>query len=319
MGQHIAQIGTGRVGRPTAYTIMCAGLAEKLTVCDIKANLAAAFAEELKHAAASLRLDVEVEGCEDSKLISNADIILISAGVPRIPGVAMSRRDLAAQNAKTVKEISEGTVERNPRAKYVVITNPVDAMAMVCKRYSDARFVIGTGTSLESLRLRSKLARELNTSVSKVQGFVGGEHGEGAVTLWSTVRVNGLPAEEYAKSTYKALNKGEIDHYIKSISKFIVDTIGGTEYGPAAAFRDIVRAIVEDSGEVLSVDSPIQLPSLPEPTFVSVPVPLGASIGSPLYNTLPEDERRQVEDSAKAIYQTYQTAVSSIEEDDWPP
>ncbi|MGQ9531087.1 MAG: malate dehydrogenase, partial [Candidatus Bathycorpusculaceae bacterium] len=190
MKLHIAQIGTGRVGRPTAYTIMCAELADTITVCDTKPRLAPAFAEELKHVTASLGLDVEINSCEKDEEVAGADIILISAGEPRVPGVKMSRRDLAVQNAKIVRYIAEATSPNNPGAKYIVITNPVDAMAMVCKKYSKADFVISTGTNLESLRFRSKLAAALKVSVSKVQGWVGGEHGEAAVILWTTTKVN---------------------------------------------------------------------------------------------------------------------------------
>ncbi|MCJ7632859.1 malate dehydrogenase, partial [Candidatus Bathyarchaeota archaeon] len=186
MSFHIAQIGTGRVGRPTAYTIMCSGLASRLTVCDTKPGLAKAFSEELLHATASYGIDVEVVDCERDEDIQGADLILISAGEPRLPGVEMSRRDLVVKNAEVIKTIAKAVSPRNPQAKYIVITNPVDAMAMVFKKYSGSEFVISTGTNLESLRFRSKLARSLNVPVSKVQGWVGGEHGDAAAILWST-------------------------------------------------------------------------------------------------------------------------------------
>jgi malate dehydrogenase len=97
---HIAQIGTGRVGRPTAYAIMCAGLADTLTLCDVKPGLAAAFAEELKHVTASIELDVEINSCEKDEEVTGADLILISAGEPRTPGTKMSRRDLAIRTGR---------------------------------------------------------------------------------------------------------------------------------------------------------------------------------------------------------------------------
>lgn len=84
---HIVQVGTGRVGRPTAYTIMCAELADTITLCDTKPGLAAAFAEELQHVTASLRLDVETSSCEKDDDVSRADIILVSAGEPRVAGL----------------------------------------------------------------------------------------------------------------------------------------------------------------------------------------------------------------------------------------
>jgi len=310
---HIAQIGTGRVGRPTAYTILCAQLAETLTVCDTKPGLAPAFAEELRHATASLGLDVEINPCEKDEEVCGADIILISAGEPRIPGVKMSRRNLAIQNAKIVKSIAEATAPRNPGAKYIVITNPVDSMAMVCKKYSKAEFVISTGTNLESLRFRSRIARTLEVPVSKVQGWVGGEHGETAIILWSTVKVNGLPPYEYAQSTNKILNKAEIDFYVKSVSRFIIDNVGGTEYGPAASFKDIARAIVKNTNEILSVASPTRFEGFFESVIVGVPIRLGWSIGPSLYGVLSDEEKEGIAKAAAEIYQTYQTAVEPLE------
>ena len=310
---HIAQLGTGRVGRPTAYTIMCSELADTITVCDTKPGLAQAFAEELRHVTASLRLDVEVISCERDEDVADADIILVSAGKPRIPGVQMTRRDLAVQNGQIVKHVAEATAPNNPDAKYVVITNPVDAMAMVCKKYSKADFLISTGTNLESLRFRSGLARALEVPVSKVEGFVGGEHGQSAAILWSTVKVSGLPLNEYLKLNNKRFSKDEIGSYVKSVSKVIVDNIGGTEFGPAAAFRDIVRAIAGNTNEVLPVAASMNFNGLPEPVFVSVPLKLGSKIGSSIYNTLSSPEKSDITDAAEAIYQTYETTIEAIE------
>jgi malate dehydrogenase len=225
----------------------------------------------------------------------------------------MSRRDLAIQNAKIIKYIAEATSPRNPGAKYIVITNPVDAMAMVCKKYSKADFVISTGTNLESLRFRSKLAATLEVPVSKVQGWVGGEHGEAAVILWSTTKVDGLPVEEYVKSKNKILRKDEIESYMKAISKFVVDNIGGTEYGPAASFRDIVRAIVKNTGEIVSVATPMKFEGIPEPVFVGTPLKLGKSVGPSLYDALSREEKKGIWEAAKVIYETYLTAMEGIE------
>ena len=306
-------MGTGRVGRPTAYAIMCAELADTITVCDTKPGLANAFAEELRHVTASLSLDIEIIASEKDEDVAGADIILISAGKPRSPGIKMTRRDLAIQNGQIVKHIAEATAHNNPDAKYVVITNPVDGMAMVCKKYSNAQFVISTGTNLESLRFKSGLARALKVPVSTVEGYVGGEHGQNATILWSTVKINDMPLDAYLRLTGKALNKDELVSYVKSVSKLIVDNIGGTEFGPAAAFRDIVRAIVRNTNELLPIATPIKFDGLPEPVFVSVPLTLGNTIGYSINNTLSSQEKQEVADAAKAIYQTYKTAIEEIE------
>jgi malate dehydrogenase len=312
MGIHIAQIGTGRVGRPTAYTILSAGLASEMTVCDIKPNLAKAFAEELKHVAASLRLDVDIRDCDKDEDVSGADVILISVGMPRTPGSNMTRRDLARTNAKVVRDVSVASKSNNPGAKYVVITNPVDAMAMICKRFTDADFVVGTGTNLESLRFRSCLARTLKAPVSKIQGWVAGEHGQSLVLLWSTAKAYGKPIEEYAMSKKISFNQKDIEDYIVEMTEFVVDNQGATEWGPAASFRDIIRGIVNNTDEVLAVDLPTRFPSIPEPTYVSLPVRLGWSLGPSFYDFLTEEEKKKIETSANTIYQIYRDALDSL-------
>ena len=313
MHLHIAQIGTGRVGRPTAYTIMCSKIADKFTLCDVKPGLAAAFAEELKHVTASIGVDVEINSCEKDEDVAGADIILISAGEPRTPGVKMTRRDLANQNAKIIKQISEATVSKNSGAKYIVITNPVDAMAMVCKRYTKADFVISTGTNLESLRYRSKLAQTLRVPVSEVKGWVGGEHGDAAFPLWSTTKIFNMPIEDYAASKGQLLPKLEIMSYVKAVSKLIVDNIGGTEFGPAASFRDITKAIANNTHEVLSVSTPQKFLGIKEPVFVGLPVHVGSTIGNSVYDTLTKMEQETMGNAAGAIYQTYLTSMDNIE------
>ena len=310
---HIAQIGTGRVGRPTAYTILFSGLADNMTVCDIKPGLATAFAEELKHVTASLKLDVEIIACESDEDVTDADIVVVSVGKPRTPGVTMTRRDLAVQNGAIVKHVAQSVAANNPDAKHVVITNPVDAMAMVYKKYSNAEFVISTGTNLETLRFKTGLANALKVPVSTVDGYVGGEHGTKAAILWSTVKINGVPLRVYLQKNSKTLIKNKIDSYVKSVSKVIVDNIGGTEFGPAAAFRDIIRAIVNDSKEVLPIAAPTRLDGLWKSVFVSVPLQLGRSIGCSTYDNLLEQEKSELKSAAHAIFQTYEEAIAALE------
>jgi malate dehydrogenase len=234
---------------------------------------------------------------------------LISAGKPRTPGVKMSRRELATQNGAIIKQIAESTALNNPDAKYVVITNPVDAMAMICKKYSKANFVISTGTNLETLRFRSRLAKSLQVPVSVIEGWVGGEHGTDAIILWSTVKINSLRLPKYLVSTGKSLIKNEIDSYVKSVSKEIVDNIGGTEFGPAVSFRDIVRAIIKNTNEILPIAAPTKFENLSEPIFVSVPRKLGKSIGQSIYNTLSATEKAGIKEAAGAIHQTFKTTI----------
>ncbi len=111
----------------------------------------------------------------------------------------------------------------------------------------------------------------------------------------------------------KSLPKNEIELYLKTVSKFIVDNVGGTEYGPAASFRDIVTAIVRNTNEVLSIAVPIKFEDTPEPIFVGVPTRLGQSIGSSVYNDLSVNEKEGLKQAAKVIYQSFKTAAEAIE------
>jgi len=188
----------------------------------------------------------------------------------------------------------------------VVITNPVDAMAMVCKKYSKADFVIGTGTNLESLRFRSYLSRKLSAPVSKIQGWVGGEHGQSMVPLWSTTRIYGKPIEDYT------IERENVGTYLAEIGDNIVDNIGATEYGPAASFRDIVRGIVNNTDEILSVDIPMEFSSLSELTYVSIPVRMGWTLGPTLYGFLNDIEKQRLENAAIMIHQIYVDAINSL-------
>ena len=146
MGAHIAVVGNGRIGRPTAYTLFGERLADKLSLFDIKPGQAWAFGEELRHVAASLRYDVKINTYEEEG-VREADLVVVCPGKPRIPGIQMDRRELVGANAEIINHIAEVMPGNNPDARWVIVTNPVDAMATLFKKVSGADFVIGTGTT----------------------------------------------------------------------------------------------------------------------------------------------------------------------------
>ncbi len=312
MGSHIAVVGNGRIGRPTAYTLFNERLADEFSLVDVKPGLAWAFGEELKHVAASLRYDVKINTYEEDAGVTGADLVVVCPGKPRIPGVQMDRRVLVGANAEIINYIAEVMPPNNPDAKWVIVTNPVDAMATLFRKVSGADFVIGTGDHPDTLRMRAKLAMELGVPVSKVEGFVGGEHGSSAYPLWSTVKIEGKSLDEYLSQTGKALDRDAVVWYVRGVSKKVVDIVGGTEVGPAAGFRDIVRSILEDRGEVYSVSQPLELPGIPEAVNVNVPTRVGSTIGPNIWDQLTEEERANIVEAAKAIYSNYQTGWERV-------
>jgi malate dehydrogenase len=312
MGVHVAVVGNGRIGRPTAYSLLTERLMDELSLVDIKPGLSWAFGEELKHAAASLGLNVEINSYEKDDSVSGADLVVVCPGKPRMPGVQQDRRDLATANAATIKQVAEEAAPRNPGAKWVVVSNPVDAMATLFKRLSHEDFVIATGDYPDTLRFRTKLSMDLGVGVSDVEGFVGGEHGSAAYPLWSTTRIKGKTVDDYLADSHKALDRAEVVKYIRGISKQVVDIVGATEFGPAAGFRDVVRAILMDRRELMSISNSMKFPELPEAVHVSVPTVVGSKIGPNIWDILTLSEQADIKTAAKAIYGNYKLALESL-------
>ncbi len=305
---HVAIIGAGRVGQALAYTLMFEPYVSELSLVDIAPRVAKMAMEELYHGLSAHNLDVEIRDYESSKFVEDADLIIISAGYPRKPG--MSRRDLADENAKIIKEIMENTLDNNPRAWYFVITNPVDALTTLAYKISEGkRKIIGTGTNLETARFRTILSRHLEVPLKSIEGYVGGEHGEAAVLLWSTVKVNGAPLDEYLKETGISIDKVAIEKYVKGISMEVIKVLGGTRWGPAGSFLEIIRGIMLNTGRIISFALPRKFNEIPEPVYVTVPGKIGRSLGPDLWNILTEEERDGIKKAAVEIYKTYLRAL----------
>ncbi|MCD6323782.1 MAG: hypothetical protein J7L55_01570 [Desulfurococcales archaeon] len=309
---HIAVVGVGNVGRSTAFRILTTGLPEELTLVDTKPGLAHAIAEEFKHAAAGMGLSAEINWYEKDEELSGVDIVVITAGFPRPQDVRISRRELMRQNAGIIKELAEILPPRNPSAKYVVVTNPVDANAMLFRKLSRAPFVIGTGNHLETLRFRAKLAEVLGIPRKYVSGYVGGEHGEEATILWSTASVLGKPLSEYLKGREAPFRAEDVEAYIKEVPELVIDYSGATRFGPAEAFTEIIKSIALDENRVFSVATPVKLEGFKEETYVNVPTVIGMEIRDRMLHWLSPDELRRIKRAAEAIRKTYENALEML-------
>jgi malate/lactate dehydrogenase len=306
---HIAVAGTGRVGGEVAFSLIFERYVTELTLHDKAPKIAEMTKEEMCHAIASHGFDIKINAYDDPKHVKNADLIVIAAGFPRTP--EMSRRDLATKNAGIVKSIVENTLENNPEAWYFVITNPVDAMTTLASKAADyKRQIIGTGTCLETSRFRTIISRELNVPIGTVEAYVGGEHGEAAVPLWSLVKIDGEPLENYLRKTSKTLDKAKCETYMKEVSREIIRVLGGTRYGPAGSFIEIIRGLMLNTGKVMSYSRQTQFKNnTPEPVYVTVPARIAKSLRPDLWDMLKKSEKKAIEEAAAAIYKTYREAV----------
>lgn len=306
---HIAVIGVGRVGQVATFALAHEPYIEELTLVDVAPGLALAVAEEMRHVRAGMHVPIEVNAFESVDEVSNADIVIVMAGKPAEPG--MGRRYLVSANAKIIRSIAEAVVPRNPGARYVIVTNPVDALATLFQKVSKSNYVISSGCHLDSLRFRAELARQLKVPVNNVEGYVAGEHGPNDVFLWSTVKIGGEPFDEHVKRRNLVVSKYKIANAVHEITEAILEKLGGTMYGPATAFREIVRAIALNTHSVLSVGTPYRMSEIPEPVHVSVPIKLGMSIGPTIQPALTQEERKKVREAAKSVYSTYKIARES--------
>jgi malate/lactate dehydrogenase len=305
---HIAVIGTGRVGGEVAFSLVFERYVTELSLVDIAPKLAEMTKEELHHAIASHGFDVKINAYEKSEQVHDADLIVITAGYPRTP--QMSRRDLATKNAAAVEQTMKNTIDNNPDAWYFVVTNPVDAMTTLANKTAQGkRRVIGTGTNLETSRFRTILSRKLKVPVGTVEAYAGGEHGEAAVLLWSTVRIDGLELNDYLKKTRKTLDKRACDNYVKEVSRQIIAATGGTRYGPAGSFIEIIRGVLLNTGKVVSYSRPMKFETTPEPVYVTIPARITKSLGPDLWDLLNKSEKEAIKEAAGIIYKTYCEAV----------
>jgi malate dehydrogenase len=249
---------------------------------------------------------MEINAFEKVEEVSNADIVMVAAGQAAAPRA--DRRGLVDANAGIIKSIARAVVNRNPSARYIIVTNPVDAMASLFKKTSRADYVISSGCHIDSIRLRAEIAKQLKAPVNQVEGYVAGEHGHNDVYLWSTVKINGESLDIYAKKRNLKTPKDKIIQAVHDNTEEILAVLGGTMYGPATAFREIVRTIALNTHGLLSVGTPVKTSEMPEPVHISIPIKLGMSLGPTIEHALPENERKKLEAAAKAVYNTYKIA-----------
>ncbi len=243
-----------------------------------------------------------------ANLSRTLSLIVVTAGFPRTPD--MSRRDLATKNASAVEQVIKETLDNNPEAWYFVVTNPVDAMTTLANKTAKGkRHIIGTGTNLETSRFRTIVSRELKVPMGAVEAYAGGEHGEATVLLWSTVKIDGLPLEEYLKETGKSLDKGKCENYVKEVSRQVITYLGGTRYGPAGSFIEIIRGILLNTGKVMAYSRPMKFETTPEPVYVTIPARIAKSLGPDMWQWLTKEEQEAIKQAAGQIYKTYLEAV----------
>jgi malate dehydrogenase len=244
--------------------------------------------------------DVNVVGANNYDLTANSDIVVITAGFPRTPG--MSRDDLLLKNYDVVKAATEQAVKNSPNCILILVTNPLDAMcwaAFQVSKFSKNR-VIGMAGVLDTARFRTFIAQELNVSVENVTAMVLGGHGDTMVPIARLTSVSGIPLSELLdqavidKLVDRARNGGaEIVKYLKT---------GSAYYAPSAAAVEMVESILKDKKKVLPCSAYLEGEYGINGLFVGVPVKLGARGIEQIYQLkLQQDEQAALAKSSAAV------------------
>lgn len=296
----ITVIGAGNVGATTAQRIVDKQLANEVVLVDVLEGIPQGKALDMYEAAPVEKSDVRVVGTNGYDETANSDIVVITAGIARKPG--MSRDDLMNTNSAIVKSCTEAAVARSPRSIIIVVSNPLDVMTYVAWKVSgfERQRVMGMAGVLDAARFRTFIAMELNVSVEDVSAFVLGGHGDSMVPLPRYSTVAGIPITELlSQATVDRLVKRTRDGGIEIVNHL---KTGSAYYAPSSSAVLMVESIVRDKKRILPCAAYLQGEYGLKDTYVGVPVKLGKKgIEEIIQIKLNPDEQEALNKSAEDV------------------
>lgn len=255
----IGIVGAGFVGATAAYALVMRGVGREIVLVDLNRARAQAEADDIFHAVPfSHPLDIRAGDYPD---LAGARVIILAAGANQKPGE--TRLQLLERNAAIFGSIVPQVLAHAPDARLVVATNPVDVMTHLSAHFASkqgvpAARVIGSGTTLDTARFRTLIARRLDVDANHVHGYVVGEHGDSEVLTWSVASVAGFPLEQFSREhgkPFDAAVKQDIDMRVRRAAYHIIEGKGATYYGIGAALARIVQVILQDQRAILTVST----------------------------------------------------------------
>jgi malate dehydrogenase len=299
MRKKVSIVGAGNVGATAAHWIAAKELADVVLI-DVVEGIPQGKALDLQEAMPIEKLDVHVNGSNDYAASAHSDIVVITAGIPRKPG--MSRDDLLHTNFKIMSDVVAKVVAQSPESILIIVSNPLDAMAQAAYRQAgfNRERVIGMAGVLDSARFRTFIAQELNVSVDNVNSFVLGGHGDTMVPLIRYSTVAGIPLSEL-------LSQERIDAIVQRTRDGGAEIVkhlktGSAFYAPSAAAVEMVEAILKDKKKILPCAAYLQGEYGIEGYYIGVPCKLGAGgLEQIIEIKLTEEEDAALKKSAAAV------------------
>ena len=254
----ITVIGSGNVGATIAYTITTMGLASDVVMIDINEEKALGEALDIRQGVPFCSpANVYAGSYADGK---GTDIVVITSGMARKAG--QSRLDLTQTNVDIIKSIADRIVPVAPEATYVIVSNPVDILTYVFLKHTGLpqERVIGSGTILDTARLRARLAECYSVNQKNVHAYMLGEHGDSGFVPWSIANISNVPVESYANAVrtdiaYPELNKAEVENYVRKSGARVIQRKGATFYAVSVSVCHICKCLLSGIDTTLTVST----------------------------------------------------------------
>lgn len=259
MSTKVTIIGAGSVGSTIAYTFSTADIASEVVLIDVNRNKVAGEVMDIAQGTSFRNPISFIAGeYEDAK---DSDIVIITSGIARKPG--QTRLELTQINVEILKDITPKIVKVAPNAIYVIVSNPVDIMTYVFTKYSGLpeRQVVGSGTILDTSRLRYLLSQNMGIAQKNIHAYVFGEHGDTSFVPWSVSTVSGIQVDEYTQMKmkqdpdYKVYDSEEVINYVRTSGGKIILNKGATYYAVSAAVCKLCELLVSSQESIVTVSS----------------------------------------------------------------
>ncbi len=300
----IGIVGCGFVGSTIAYTLMESELFNEMVLIDAREEKARGEALDLSHCLPFLSQMQIYDGTYGA--LENASIVIVAAGVNQKEGE--TRIDLLGRNVKIFREIIERITEVNRECILLIVTNPVDILTYASLQLSgfDPHRVIGSGTVLDTARLKYLVGHRLGVDSRNVHSFIIGEHGDSELAVWSSANVSGIDIDEYCKLHGSSLSElVPLFDYVKNSAYDIIRAKGATYYAIAQSTKRIVKSIVSDEDSILPVSTLVNGHYGLSDICLSVPAVIGREgVKQVLDIPLNDDEMRRLRLSAETISQS---------------
>ena len=302
----LAIIGAGAVGSSLAYASLIRGVARHIVLYDVDGVKARAEALDLEHGSQFMPT-ARVEGSDDPEITGGSDVVVITAGAKQKPGE--SRMDLAASTVALMKKVIPPIVERSPDALFLMVTNPVDVTTYAALKISGLprNQLFGSGTVLDSSRLRVLVAQHCGVAIGNVHAYICGEHGDTEIPIWSSATISGVPLMKWELQTGRLGEsvRDDIADRVLNAAYEVIAGKGATNYAIGVSGARIIEAMFNDEHRVLPVSSYLTGWHGISDVCMSVPTIVDRrGVGMSVEIPLQDGELGDMHDSADAIRAT---------------